>query len=160
MSKASKALKFTARPERAGPGGAWTYLRIPIDVQKEFGTKARVSVRVTLNGAPFRTSLFPDGAGGHTMMYNKEMQKASGAGPGDAVRVTLERDAVPRTVPMPPDLKQALSRNRRAQENYEKFPPGAKKMYVGWITGAKLAETRARRIEKAVGLLAAGKKLD
>jgi uncharacterized protein YdeI (YjbR/CyaY-like superfamily) len=32
-------------------------------------------------------------------------------------------------------------------------------MYIGWIDNAKRAETKARRIEKALRLLAAGKKL-
>jgi uncharacterized protein YdeI (YjbR/CyaY-like superfamily) len=32
-------------------------------------------------------------------------------------------------------------------------------MYVGWIENAKRAETKAKRVEKSVGRLAAGKKL-
>jgi hypothetical protein len=37
--KTSKA-RLTAH----GPGGAWTFLKMPYSVEKEFGTKARVAV--------------------------------------------------------------------------------------------------------------------
>lgn len=36
---------FEARLTARGPGGAWTFLPIPFDVQAVFGSKARVAVR-------------------------------------------------------------------------------------------------------------------
>jgi len=32
-------------------------------------------------------------------------------------------------------------------------------MYIGWIDSAKQQETKMRRLQEAIGLLAAGKKL-
>jgi hypothetical protein len=40
----------------------------------------------------FRTSLFPDGQGGHFMMVNKQMQRGAGVGPGMTARFRLEPD--------------------------------------------------------------------
>jgi Domain of unknown function (DUF1905) len=49
-------------------------LSAPFDVEKTFGTKARVPVRGTINGFPFRSSLMPMG-GCHRMVVNKQMRE-------------------------------------------------------------------------------------
>lgn len=36
-----------------------TSITIPFDVEEAFGTRARVAVRGTLNGFPYRSSIFP-----------------------------------------------------------------------------------------------------
>src|SRR5713226_7174265 len=95
MAGATKKITFTGRPKSIGPGGAWTYLTIPFDIEEQFGSRARVAVKGTLNGFPYRTSIFPDGKGHHNMMFNKDMQQGSGAGPGDPVRVTMQLDTAP-----------------------------------------------------------------
>jgi uncharacterized protein YdeI (YjbR/CyaY-like superfamily) len=46
-----------------------------------------------------------------------------------------------------------------AREGFEKLTYSQQKIYVDWILTAKRAETRASRIEKALSLLAQGKKL-
>jgi uncharacterized protein YdeI (YjbR/CyaY-like superfamily) len=67
-----------------------------------------------------------------------------------------------RRAPKPPakapaDLVAALKKNKKARATYDAFSPSAKREYVEWITGAKGAETRARRIETAVDWMAEGK---
>jgi hypothetical protein len=150
--------KFNAKVKAIGPGGAWTMLHIPFDVQKEWGSRARVSVRGAVNGFAFRTSIFPDGKGGHTMMVNKAMKENGGAIPGKTVRVELEQDAAPRTVTVPKDFKAALVGNAKARVTFEGFSPSHRRAYVDWITQAKREETRIARIAKAVKMIAAGKK--
>lgn len=59
---------------------------------------------------------------------------------------------------MPPDLKAALSRNRKAKDNFAKFPPSTKKHYLWWVEGAKKEETRKRRIKAVVKRAAENKK--
>jgi hypothetical protein len=153
MSKKS----FRAKIETQGPGGAWSLMHIPFDVEKEWGSRARVSVRGVINGFEFRTSIFPDGKGRHTMMVNKAM-KEKGAVPGKAVRVELEKDDVPRPIVIPPDFKKALARNSKAGATFEAFAPSHRRAYVDWIMQAKREETRVARIKKAVEMIAAGKK--
>jgi len=45
-----KTYNFKARIEDAGGGGACVYF--PYDVEKEFGTKGRIPVKVTFDGVP------------------------------------------------------------------------------------------------------------
>jgi len=76
-----------------GPEGAWTFLPIPFSAEKVFGTKARVAVKGTINGFPFRSSLMPRGDGTHAMMVNKGVKEGAKATVGDLVSVVMEKDA-------------------------------------------------------------------
>jgi hypothetical protein len=149
---------FNAKVRAIDPGGAWSMLHIPFDVEKVWGNRARVSVRGVINGFQFRTSIFPDGKGGHTMMVNKGMKDEGGAVPGRTVRVELERDTAPRIITIPADLKKALAKNSQASVVFKAFAPSHRRAYVDWITQAKRDETRIARIAKAVEMIAAGKK--
>ncbi len=51
---------------------------------------------------------------------------------------------------VPPDLKKALDANKTAKKNFESFAPSYKKQYIWWITEAKRADTRARRIKETI----------
>jgi hypothetical protein len=106
MAAGKKKKTFRTVIVSIGPKGAWSHLRIPFDVGKLWGTKARLSVRGSMNGFAIRSSILPDGKGGHTMMVNKPMQAGAKAGPGDVVKLELESDAAPRTVAIPPGLKK------------------------------------------------------
>jgi hypothetical protein len=154
---AGKTLKFKTRLEAQGPGGAWTFLKLPVSIEKEWGFKARVAVKGTVNGFAFRNSLFPTGDGTHHMMFSKELQAGTKARPGDTVNVVLEQDTAPRVYAAPDDLKKALAKNAKASASWEKLRPSSKKYTLLWIEQAKKAETRAARIEKTVALLARGK---
>lgn len=149
---------FQAKLVGRGPGGAWTFLPVPFNVEKVFGSKARVAVKGTMNGFPFRNSLMPEGNGTHSMMVNKALQSGATAKAGDTVKVVMEPDTAPRTVAVPPDLKRALAGNKRALAFFGGLAYSHKKAYVDWISGAKQKETRVRRIRKAIPMLAQGKK--
>ena len=135
-----------------------TGIRIPFDVPKVFGTRARVPVRGTINGYAFRGSIFPAGDGTHYMVVRKELREAAGVEAGQTIAVTLERDDEPRTVTPPADLARALSKNRDARAAWDKLSYTHQREYAELIEGAKRPETRARRVEKALSQLAAGKK--
>ena len=68
----------------------------------------------------------------------------------------------PRTLkkklPIPPDLKKALAKNKKALNNFENLAPSAKLAYVYWVDTAKKDDTRQRRIKKTVELIAQNKK--
>lgn len=92
------------------------------------------------------------------MMVNKQMQQGAGVKAGGTAKFVMEPDAAPRVVEAPPDLRKALSKNAAAKACWDELPPSHRKEYVGYIEEAKLAETRARRIEKMIATLAEGKK--
>jgi hypothetical protein len=149
---------FKAKIVSMGPSGAWSHLKIPFDVEKEWGSRARVSVCGTLNGFGFRSSIFPDGKGCHTMMVNKAMMEGGKAAPGDTVAMEMAPDTKPRTITIPKDFKAALAGSAKARVIFDDFSPSHRRAYVDWITQAKRAETRAARIAKAIQMIAAGKK--
>ena len=156
----TKTKKFKAKLDTKGPGGAWVSLEIPFDVEKEFGSKARVSVKGTINKFPFRTSIFPNGDGTHHVMVNKAMRDGAGAKPGDKVTIEMTKDVASRTIKMPLMFKQALLRNSKAKAFFDGLAPSYKAAYVAWIDGAKQQETKETRLRKAISLLSASKKLD
>jgi hypothetical protein len=85
------------------PNSIATGITIPFDVQKIFGTRARVPVRGTINGFPFRSSIFPMGKDGcHMMAVNRGMREGAKATAGDLVSVVMERDNEPRVARLRP----------------------------------------------------------
>ncbi|MGB5942790.1 MAG: YdeI/OmpD-associated family protein [Leeuwenhoekiella sp.] len=53
---------------------------------------------------------------------------------------------------VPDDLQQAFSRNPKAFQNFENFPPSSKKIILEWVYSAIRPETRKRRIQETVAL--------
>jgi hypothetical protein len=133
-------------------------MTVPFDVQKVFGTRARVPVRGTINGFTFRSSIFPTGDGRHYMVVNREVRAGAKVKGGDTVTVHMERDEEPRTIEPPADLRRALTANKTARAAWERLSYTHQKEYAAAVAEAKRPETRARRVEKAITELAAGKK--
>ena len=150
--------RFTATVEGAGPGAAWAFVRLPERVTAALGTKARVSVRIAAGKNVFRTSVFPDGNGGHHAMFNKAMQAATGTKVGDAVALVLEQDFTKRVVKVPSDLADALDAHPRLKAFFDGLAPSCRAEYVGFVVEAKKADTRADRINKTLDMLQKGKR--
>jgi hypothetical protein len=130
---------------------------VPFDVQKVFGTRARVPVRGTINGAPYRASISPMG-GRHIMVVNRKLREASGVSAGQTVTVTMERDTEPRLVTPPADFARALRANKEAAALWQTLSYTHQREYAEHIEGAKRPETRQRRIERSVQMLAEGRR--
>jgi len=132
-------------------------LSAPFDVEKIFGTRARVPVRGTINGFPFRSSLMPMG-GCHRMVVNKTIREGAAVKAGDTVSVVMERDEGQRTVEPPPVLNKELARSKAAQTNWEKQSFTNRKEMARSIVEVKQEETRVRRLAKVMDVLKNGKK--
>jgi len=63
------------------------------------------------------------------------------------------------TFEMPAEFAEALRKNKRAHETFRKLAPTYQKQYLGWIEVAKRPETKEKRINESIRLLAEGKKL-
>ena len=151
-----KKLEFKVKLEgKDGSSVAW--LNVPFDVMKVFATRARVPVRGTINGFPFRTSLMPMG-GCHGMAVNKTMRDGAGVEAGDTVNIVMERDEDERIVKVPPLLKKELAKSKAAKSNWQKLSFTNQKEIALSITGAKQEETRLRRLAKIMDILNTGKK--
>jgi uncharacterized protein YdeI (YjbR/CyaY-like superfamily) len=62
-----------------------------------------------------------------------------------------------RKLTVPSDLEAALKKNPKAKKTFDDFSYSHKKEYVEWITDAKRAETRQRRLTTAIPWIAQGK---
>ena len=60
---------------------------------------------------------------------------------------------------LPESIENTLRANKKAWANFNALAPGYKKQYILWLVSAKKPETRARRLQEALLLLAENKKL-
>ena len=60
---------------------------------------------------------------------------------------------------LPAYIQAALKKNPTAHRNFEALPPEQRRRYFAWIESAKREETKQRRLEEAIRLLASGKVL-
>ncbi|TAK15034.1 MAG: hypothetical protein EPO38_04380 [Rhizorhabdus sp.] len=61
---------------------------------------------------------------------------------------------------LPADLAAALTSSPGAAATFDSFPPGQRREYIEWITGAKREETRVKRLTTAIAQLEDGKRLN
>jgi hypothetical protein len=124
-------------------------------VSAKLPSRSIVPISGSIEGWPFRTSLMPDGRGGHSMMVNREMREGARVGPGDEVTVVFRVDPG-REPDVPDDLRAAIAASEKASDLWERITPRAREEWVEHVEEARKPETRARRIERVVARLAAG----
>lgn len=144
------------RPEGVG---TWTFAPIPVDLVKQTSIKARLRVKGTIDAVPFKGTLLPSGSGRHFVVVKKELRDKIGKKAGDSVRVEFDLDTSPVEVSIPKDFAAALASAPSAKAEFEKMAPSHKKAYVTWTESAKTQGTRANRIDKAIVMIAAKKRL-
>jgi Domain of unknown function (DUF1905)/Bacteriocin-protection, YdeI or OmpD-Associated len=150
---------FKVRLTGRGPKGAWTFLPIPFDVEREFGSKARVPVTGTINKHPFRNSLMPEGDGTHSMMVNKMLKAAAQVSTGDLVAVVMDIDKAERKVELQGEFRKALKRAPAAKEFFEQLSYSRQREFTDWIADAKRPETKSARVAKSLERLLNREKL-
>jgi hypothetical protein len=153
---AEKRLEFKVK--LAGQSGSEVAAIIaPFDVPRTFGQRARVPVRGTINGFPYRSSLMPmDGC--YAMVVNKTLRSGANCKAGDEVDVVMERDTEERRVEAPLELGRELKKSKAALQRWEKLSFTRKKEMARSITEGKMEETRKRRLAKVMGVLKRGEK--
>jgi uncharacterized protein YdeI (YjbR/CyaY-like superfamily) len=77
----------------------------------------------------------------------------------DSIEQPKAPRAPARAAAMPDDLAAALALNkhRKAKTTFDAFSPSHRREYIEWITEAKRAETRQRRLDQTLEWLAEGK---
>jgi hypothetical protein len=160
-SKTASKIRFTAtlfRPKESKPV-SWTFLNLPKKASTKLPTRSMTSVEGTINGASFGATLEPDGQGGHWLKVDRKLREAAGAEAGDVVTLEIAPVAEEPEPKVPADLRKALAAAApKAREVWSDITPIARRDWIYWITSAKQAETRARRITTACSQLAAGKR--
>ena len=124
---------------------------LPFDPRDVFG-RARPPVYVTINGYTYRSTVAI--MGGVTFVpLRRSHREAAGIVAGVPAEVTLTLDTDPRTVEAPNDLRAALEA-AGAWNRWQKLAFTHQREHVEAVEGAKKPETRARRIEKCVAMVA------
>jgi uncharacterized protein YdeI (YjbR/CyaY-like superfamily) len=146
---------FRATLERPQSRLNWVIARIPFDVSRVWGTRGQLRVTGSINGFPFRTSLFPTGSGDHVLLVNKRMQSGAKAGVGMTAQFRLEPDTEERVVTVPAELKRALAEDRALRRWFDQLNYSTRKYLSSLVSDAKSAEARARRADQTAELLLA-----
>jgi Bacteriocin-protection, YdeI or OmpD-Associated/Domain of unknown function (DUF1905) len=139
----------------SGRGGACVLF--PYDVEKEFGTRGQVPVKVSFDGAPYTGTMVKYGKPQHMLPMLKAIREKIGKGPGDTVDVVVERDESVRTVEVPAEFEKLLKKEKLLAV-FEKLSYTHRKEYCRWIVEAKKEETRQARLAKSVTMLRDGVK--
>lgn len=161
MMQADAQSQFTARllrPEKPGDGGSWAFVVLPQEASAKLPRRGRTTVDGTINGQGFRAMLEPDGRKSHWLRIDEERLQASGATCGDLAQfeiVPVEKEPEPE---VPAALSEALEASPEARTTWEGTTTIARVDWIHWITSAKLAKTRAKRIRDACDMLASGKR--
>ncbi|HTI50464.1 MAG TPA: YdeI/OmpD-associated family protein [Planctomycetaceae bacterium] len=161
MTRTATKIRFKSkllRPAEVAKKASWTFLILPGSASAALPTRGQTTVEGTLNGCPFQATLEPDGQKSHWLKVPSKLREAAGAAVGELVTLEIapvEEEPEPQ---VPADFRQALSAAPQALAVWTDITPLARRDWIHWITSAKKAETRARRVENACDMLAGGKR--
>jgi hypothetical protein len=147
-------MKFTTNILQSGNN---TGIEVPPEVVEGLGGGKKPAVVVTIGSYRYRSSVAVMG-GKFLIPLSADRRAESGIQGGDAVEVDLALDDKPREVTVPEDLSAAMACDAAAKAFFETLSYSNKLRHVLSITDAKTPETRAKRIDKAMNMLRAGKK--
>lgn len=133
--------------------GPMCFIPVTFDPREVFG-KVRAPVRVTVNSYTYRSTIASMGDG-PCIPLRRSNREAAGLEGGETLNVTLELDAEKRTVEPPADFVRALKKSSSAWARWSELSFSHQREHVEAIVGAKKPETRTRRIESAVTMIAA-----
>jgi hypothetical protein len=147
-------MRFHATLESNGKTA--TGVEVPADVVDALGAGKRPAVHVTIRGHTYRSTVAV--MGGRFMLgVSAENRAAAGVEAGDELDVELQLDTEPREVTVPDDLGAALDGDADAKRFFDGLSYSRKRWFVLSVEGAKTAETRQRRVDKALEMLRAGR---
>ncbi len=126
---------------------------MPETAVEQLGKGKKPPVTVTIGSHSYRSTVAVMG-GRFLLPVSADNRTKAGIAAGDEIEVTLVLDEAPREVAVPKDFAAALASDAAAKAFFEGLSFSQQRFHVDSIEGAKTEETRQRRIEKSVGLLA------
>ncbi|MCC5845745.1 MAG: DUF1905 domain-containing protein [Verrucomicrobia bacterium] len=147
------------RPAGMGNGAPWAFVILPKESSEKLPRRGRTTVEGTLNGHEFRATLEPDGQLSHWLrLEDAFIQCAAGAKIGDPVSFEIMAVGQEPEPEVPADLQAALAAAPEAKAVWDDTTTIARLDWIHWMTSAKQAKTREKRIRDACDMLASGKK--
>ncbi len=153
MAAAAKSVTFETTVAASGNN---TGIVVPDEVIEQLAAGKRPPVLVNVNGYEYRNTVAVMG-GRHMISISAAVRNVTGLKGGDPIRVTLTVADTPREVNVPADFAAGLAADERARAFFDKLSNSMQRYHVDNINAAKSADTRQRRIEKAIALFLDGK---
>ena len=144
------------RAELRSTGGNTAGFLVDDEVVAGLGGGGRPKVVVTVNGLEWRGSIARMG-GAYWLGVSAERRTAAGIAAGEVLDVDVVLDTAVREVEVPADLASALDAEPAARTFWDAMSYSNKSWHVLQVTGAKAAETRARRVAKSVAMMLEGR---
>lgn len=133
-----------------------TGMVVPDEAIDQLAAGKRPSVVVNVNGYEYRNTVAVM-SGRYMIGISAAIRRATGLTGGDPIRVTLTVADTPREVNVPADFAAALAADELVAAFFAKLSNSLQRYHIDNVNAAKSAETRQRRIEKAVSLFRSGK---
>jgi hypothetical protein len=152
---ASKPTSVTFETTVAASGNN-TGIVVPGEVIEQLAAGKRPPVLVSVNGYEYRNTVAVMG-GRHMISISAAVRNATGLKGGDPIRVTLTVADTAREVDVPADFAAALAADERARAFFGRLSNSMQRYHVDNINAAKSADTRQRRIDKAIAMFLDGK---
>jgi hypothetical protein len=137
-------------------GKTATGIEVPAEVVAGLGSSKKPAVRVTINGFTYRSTVAVMG-GVFMLPVSAQVRESAGVAGGDVVDIDVELDTQARDVTLPTDFSAALDHDAQARRFFDGLSFSQKQALVVSVEGAKTAETRQRRIDKALAALREGR---
>lgn len=158
QNKSSQFEQKVLRPKAPGDAPDWAFVVLPKEVSATLPRRGRTTVDGAINGHGFRALLEPDGQKSHWLKIDAPLLAASGVSCGDTANFEItpvEQEPEPE---VPSDLREALAASPASRTTWDATTAIARLDWIHWVTSAKQAKTRAKRIQDACKMLAEGKK--
>jgi uncharacterized protein YdeI (YjbR/CyaY-like superfamily) len=126
----------------------WVIVKVPFDPAKVWPRRNRLRVQGTINGFPFRTSLFSSVKHGHILLVNKQMQKGAEVAVGGVADIVLEPDLEERPASVPPELEKLLKQDRALKKWFGELSPSVRKYIGAAVDACRSPEARMHRAEQ------------
>ncbi len=100
----------------------------------------------------------------NTISYAKELLKKKMMAPQgikyykEGLKKPTHDAGIPKSPDIPEELKKALSKNKKANDNFQKYPASLKRMLYRWILRAKRKDTVKKRVKLIVERVKEGRK--
>ncbi|OKP76569.1 hypothetical protein A3844_30330 [Paenibacillus helianthi] len=147
-------MKFQAIVQLSGKTA--TGIPVPEEVVAGLGTSKKPAVKVKIGEYTYASTIAVMG-GQFLIPLSAEHRQGAGVSSGDEIEVELVLDTEPRELTVPADFRDAIDCEPAAKLFFDGLSYSNRRRLVLSVESAKTAETRQRRIEKAVGLLNEGR---
>ena len=146
------------RPKEPGRDETWAFVVLPPEASAKLPRRGRITVSVTMNGHRFEALLEPDGQKSHWLRIDERQLGSVEATIGqEALFEITAMEHEPEPI-VPGDLVSALEAAPDSRATWDATTTIARVDWIHWVSSAKQAKTRTKRIKDACEMLASGKK--